>query len=93
MQSGCHRDVIAFRGRRGTEGDVGSGKTVVAATAMFAAHLNGLRSALMAPTEVLAQQHYKEIKKMLAPFDVTVGLTTGTAKPSNPNSQFSILIS
>lgn len=60
------------------EGEVGSGKTVVATAAMFAAHLNGLQSVLMAPTEVLAEQHYKEIKKMLEPFEVRVGLITGS---------------
>jgi ATP-dependent DNA helicase RecG len=60
------------------EGDVGSGKTVVAAVAIYAAHLNGFQSALMAPTEVLAEQHYKEVTKMLEPFGVGVSLRTGS---------------
>ena len=71
------------------EGDVGSGKTVVAAVAIYTAHLNGFQSALMAPTEVLAEQHYKEISKMLAPFGVKIALRTGSRKGKaaslNPN--------
>jgi ATP-dependent DNA helicase RecG len=81
------------------EGDVGSGKTVVAAVAMYATHLNGLQSVLMAPTEVLAEQHYKEVKKMLEPFGVRIALRTGSKKTSTlrsqlstPNSPLSILI-
>ncbi len=62
------------------EGDVGSGKTVVAAVAIYAAHLNGFQSALMAPTEVLAEQHYQEVSKMFEPFGVGVALRTGSRK-------------
>lgn len=63
------------------EGDVGSGKTVVAAIAMFAAHLNGFQSVLMAPTEILAGQHFKSIKEILSPFNVNIALkTASTAK-------------
>ena len=62
------------------EGDVGSGKTVVAATAIYTAYLNGSQSALMAPTEVLAEQHYKEISKMLGPFGVKTALKTGSRR-------------
>ena len=62
------------------EGDVGSGKTVVAMIAMYVAHLNGFQSVLMAPTQILAEQHYKTIKGFLEPFDVRVGLITGSQK-------------
>ena len=62
------------------EGDVGSGKTVVAAVAIYTTHLNGFQSALMAPTEVLAEQHFRTIKKLLEPFGVSVGLKTGSTK-------------
>lgn len=62
------------------EGDVGSGKTVVSAIAMYAAHLNGFQSVLMAPTEILALQHYQTISNLLAPFGVKVGLATGSKK-------------
>ncbi|HSD98913.1 MAG TPA: ATP-dependent DNA helicase RecG [Patescibacteria group bacterium] len=62
------------------EGDVGSGKTVVAAIALFLAKLNGFQSVLMAPTEILANQHYQTIKKLLEPLGVRVDLATGSRK-------------
>ncbi|MBI2430453.1 MAG: ATP-dependent DNA helicase RecG [Candidatus Levybacteria bacterium] len=62
------------------EGDVGSGKTVVSAIAMYIAHLNGFQSVLMAPTEILVLQHYQTISKLLEPFGVKVGLRTGAHK-------------
>jgi ATP-dependent DNA helicase RecG len=62
------------------EGDVGSGKTVVSAIAMFLSQLNGFQSVLMAPTEILAQQHYKTISQLLIPFKIRVGLATGSQK-------------
>lgn len=65
------------------EGDVGSGKTVVAAIAMYTAYLNGFQSALMAPTEILAYQHYETIKTLLEPFKVKVELLTGSRKTLN----------
>lgn len=74
------------------EGDVGSGKTVVSAIAMYLAYLNGYQSVLMAPTEILALQHYKTISDLLAPFGLKVGLATGSKKLSIINSQFSILV-
>ncbi len=60
------------------EGDVGSGKTVVAAIAMYIAHLNGYQSVIMAPTEILAIQHYNTISKLLAPLGLLIGLKTGS---------------
>lgn len=62
------------------EGDVGSGKTVVSAIAMYLSFLNGFQSVLMAPTEILAQQHYKTISQLLAPFKIKVGFATGSQK-------------
>lgn len=61
-------------------GDVGSGKTVVATIAMYVATLNGWQSALMAPTEILAEQHYQTIQKLLAPLGITVELKTSSTK-------------
>lgn len=60
------------------QGDVGSGKTVVAFIAMFANYLSGYQSALMAPTEILAMQHYNNLKKFLANEDVRIELLTGS---------------
>jgi ATP-dependent DNA helicase RecG len=60
------------------EGDVGSGKTVVAAMAMHHAALAGFQSALLAPTELLARQHADVIESLLRPFGVGVGLLLGS---------------
>ena len=54
------------------QGDVGSGKTVVAAIGMYIAYLNGYQSVLMAPTEILAQQHYATILELLEKLGVNV---------------------
>ena len=63
------------------QGDVGSGKTMVAAAAAYLAANNGKQSALMAPTEILAEQHYKSLGKLLKPMGITVGLLTGSMTP------------
>lgn len=60
------------------QGDVGSGKTVVAAIALYAAVSAGYQGALMAPTEILAEQHADSLQKLFQPFSVTVALLTGT---------------
>ena len=59
------------------QGDVGSGKTAVAAYAAWLAAKAGYQAALMAPTEVLAEQHYRSLSALLAPAGVRVGLLTG----------------
>ncbi len=60
------------------QGDVGSGKTAVAAAAAYFAVKNGYQCAFMAPTEILAVQHANTLNKMLSPFGITVGLLTGS---------------
>lgn len=60
------------------QGDVGSGKTIVAVLALFAAVTAGYQAALMVPTEILAEQHYQKIAQLLAPMHVSVGLLTGS---------------
>lgn len=72
------------------QGDVGSGKTIVATTTMYLCFLNGFKSILMAPTEILAQQHFKTISDLLSPFGVKVELLTGSRKVKDDN--FDILI-
>ncbi|MBQ7340742.1 MAG: ATP-dependent DNA helicase RecG [Oscillospiraceae bacterium] len=70
--------------RRGTpmnrlvQGDVGSGKTMVAAAAAYLTVKNGRQAALMVPTEILAEQHYQSLQKLLAPLGVRVSLLTGS---------------
>lgn len=62
------------------QGDVGSGKTMVAVLTALIAIGNGFQTCIMAPTEVLAQQHYKNIQKFLAPTGVKSAILTGSSK-------------
>ncbi len=62
------------------QGDVGSGKTVVALMSMLIALDNGYQACLMAPTEILAQQHYKTFVSMLEGMDINIKLLTGSTK-------------
>ena len=63
------------------QGDVGSGKTMVAAAAAYCAIQNGHQAAMMAPTEILAEQHYHSLHKLFAPLGMQVGLLTGSMTP------------
>ena len=60
------------------QGDVGSGKTMVAAGAAYLAIRNGRQAALMAPTEILAEQHYKSLSKLFEPLGIRVALLIGS---------------
>ncbi|MDD2647958.1 MAG: ATP-dependent DNA helicase RecG [Eubacteriales bacterium] len=62
------------------QGDVGCGKTAIAFAAIYAAFKSGYQSALMAPTEILARQHYESAKKLLEPFGISCGLFIGGMK-------------
>ena len=66
---------------RMVQGDVGSGKTAIAFAAIALAHAGGWQSALMAPTEVLARQHYEAARRLLEPMGVRVGLLVGSLTP------------
>jgi ATP-dependent DNA helicase RecG len=68
------------------EGDVGSGKTVVAAIGAYVAYLNNFQSVLMAPTQILAAQHYQTLTALFKPYGIKVDLVTANTK----NSQLSI---
>ena len=63
------------------QGDVGSGKTMVAAAAAYLAVKNGKQAALMAPTEILAEQHYHSLNKLLNPMGIRLTLLTGSLTP------------
>lgn len=60
------------------QGDVGSGKTIVSIVAMYANYLSGYQSAMMAPTEILANQHYHNVKSILSKTKINVSLLTGS---------------
>ena len=62
------------------QGDVGSGKTIVSLMVMLIAIDNGFQSCILAPTEILANQHYKSLSELLINFDIKVNLLTGSTK-------------
>ena len=62
------------------QGEVGSGKTIVAAIVAYITYLNGLKTLLMAPTEILAFQHFSTLTNLLEPFGIKVGIYTGSKK-------------
>lgn len=72
--------VTGFQMNRLLQGDVGSGKTLVALISMLLAVDNGFQACLMAPTEILARQHFATITKMLADIPVQVAILTGSSK-------------
>ena len=72
--------ISSKRMNRLLQGDVGSGKTIVAIISMYINYLSGYQSALMAPTEILATQHYENIKKLFADYKINVALLTGKLK-------------
>src|SRR3989344_4692350 len=79
------------------QGEVGSGKTVVAAIIIYLIHLNKLKTLFMAPTEILASQHYNTLTNLLTPFGITVGIYTGNkkftkTKPYTLNPKPSIIV-
>ncbi len=65
------------------QGDVGSGKTMVAAAAAYLAVKNGFQAALMAPTEILAEQHHQSLSRLLEPMGIKTALLTGSLTPKN----------
>ena len=67
------------------QGDVGSGKTMIAAAASYLAAKNHKQAALMAPTEILAEQHYHSLTKLLAPMGIRLCLLTGSLTPKQKN--------
>jgi ATP-dependent DNA helicase RecG len=72
-----------YRMHRLLQGDVGSGKTVVAAIALFGVVQGGAQGALMVPTEILAEQHFKSLENLLTPFDIKIQLLTSSVKGKN----------
>jgi ATP-dependent DNA helicase RecG len=75
-----------FQMNRLLQGDVGSGKTMIALMAMLIAADNGFQSCLMAPTEILAQQHYSSLTELLKEMPVEVAILTGSTKAAERRS-------
>lgn len=69
-----------MRMNRLLQGDVGSGKTIVAFITMYINYLGGYQSALMVPTEILAQQHYQNSKELFKKYNIDIALLTGKTK-------------
>ena len=74
------------RMNRLVQGDVGSGKTIVAIIALYINYLSGYQGALMAPTEVLAYQHFLNLKNMFKDYNINIELLTGSLKVSEKKS-------
>lgn len=74
------------------QGDVGSGKTVVAAITALQVVSSGYQVAVMAPTEILAEQHFATFSQWLAPLDVQIGWLSGKIKGSKRKAQLSALV-
>ena len=75
------------------QGDVGSGKTAVAAGAIFAAVKNGAQAAMMAPTEILANQHKETLEAFFKDFDIKVVMLTGSMKAAEKRAAYEMLAS
>ena len=73
------------------QGDVGSGKTIVALLSMLIANDNNFQSCLMAPTEILATQHYQSIREALGDMEINVALLTGSVKGAERRTIFEAL--
>ena len=77
--------------RRLVQGDVGSGKTVIALLALVKTVKNGYQGALMAPTEILASQHYESFQKLLSDFGIRVGFLSGRLTKKKREEMYALL--
>ncbi len=82
-----------FAMNRLLQGDVGAGKTIVAAYAMYAVALGDYQSLLLVPTEILAEQHFRSLQALFAPHNITVELLTGSTGEKHRRSILAGLIS
>lgn len=80
---------------RFVQGDVGSGKTVIAGLASYVSYLNNAQTLIMAPTAILAQQHYKTLSTLLLPLGIKIALQTGAKKDitkKNTSAQYDLIV-
>ena len=88
----CAADLTSGRPmNRLIQGDVGSGKTAVAAACAWMAFRSGWQAAMMAPTELLAEQHYRSLSALLAPAGMRVGLLTGSMRAGDKKKVYAAL--
>lgn len=88
------RDMASGVGmNRLVQGDVGSGKTLVAAACIWCAAKNGLQSAMMAPTEILASQHYDTLDRLLSPHGIRLVRLVGSMKAAEKRQVCALLLS
>lgn len=88
----CVSDMVSGRVmNRLVQGDVGCGKTAVASALMYHTAKNGYQAALMAPTEILAEQHYKNLRESLKNTDIKCSLITGSLKKSEKQTAKELL--
>ncbi len=73
------------------QGDVGSGKTIVAAAVMFSAVQSGFQAVMMAPTEILAKQHYENLSRLFAPWGITVAFLSGSQKTAERKENLAMI--
>lgn len=86
-----HDMASPYQMQRLLEGDVGSGKTVVAAAAVYKSWQSGNQSVLMAPTEILTNQHFQTLQKLFAATDLSIALLTGSTKTEERNRIYQAL--
>jgi ATP-dependent DNA helicase RecG len=74
------------------QGDVGSGKTVIAAFVIYSCFIKKKTAAIMAPTQILAFQHYQTLKKLLSPWKIKIELVSGGSKRKKDNYNYDLLV-
>lgn len=84
--------ILEKRMNRLIQGDVGSGKTIVAIIAIYINYLGGYQSAMMAPTEILATQHYENIKSLFSKYNINVSFLVGNLKAKEKKKIYEDLI-
>ncbi|MBM7615837.1 ATP-dependent DNA helicase RecG [Alkaliphilus hydrothermalis] len=75
------------------QGDVGSGKTIIAVLALYLAVLNGYQGTMMAPTEILAEQHYISLQEVFQPLGIKVGMLVGSLKKKTKEKLLEVIAS
>ena len=84
--------ILEKRMNRLIQGDVGSGKTIVAIIAIYINYLSGYQSAMMAPTKILATQHYENIKKIFSKYNINVSFLVGNLKAKEKKKVYENLV-